>query len=181
DQLRRGGESMVLRRARALAIGAVAVAIAIQLVPYGRPAGDPPVVREPNWDHPRTRELFFRACRDCHSNETVWPWYAAVAPGSWLMRWDVDDARAHFDVSEWGRAGKNHGDDAAEEVRQREMPLWYYLLLHPAARLSDAERSELVAGLVGTFGDAKEEDRVPAEPGAEKPAQPRRFDTEIGR
>jgi mono/diheme cytochrome c family protein len=144
---------MVLKRAHAIALAAAA--LAIQLVPYGRETSPPPVVREPDWDRPRTRELFFRACRDCHSNETVWPWYAAVAPASWLMRWDVDAARAHFNVSEWGRAAKNHGDDAAKAVREGEMPLWYYLPFHPDAQLSDAERRELVAGLVATFGEGE--------------------------
>jgi mono/diheme cytochrome c family protein len=148
---------MVLRgHGRRALLAAAALGLAIQLVPYGREASPPQVVREPEWDGPRTRELFFRACRDCHSNETVWPWYGAVAPASWLMRWDVDAARAHFNVSEWGRAGKNHGDDAAKEVREGDMPLWYYLPLHPEARLSDAERRELAAGLAATFGESED-------------------------
>ena len=146
---------MVLRGfwLRALLIAA-ALGLAIQLVPYGRPSGNPPVLREPDWDSPRTRELFIRACKDCHSNETEWPWYAAIAPGSWLMRWDVDEARSHFNVSEWGRK-KNHGDEAAEMVRKDEMPLWYYRPLHPETRLSEGEREALIAGLVATFGDSE--------------------------
>ena len=65
----------------------------------------------------------------------------------------MNEARSHFDVSDWGRRARNHGDDAAEEVREGEMPLWYYLPAHPEARLSDAERAELIAGLVATFGE----------------------------
>jgi len=57
-----------------LAGGAVIVLAAIQLVPFGRDHQNPPVTGEPAWDSPRTRELFFRACKDCHSNETTWPW-----------------------------------------------------------------------------------------------------------
>jgi hypothetical protein len=72
---------------------------------------------------------------------------------SWLVRFDVDRARRHFDVSDWGRP-KNHGDEAAEMVRDGDMPLWYYLPFHPEARLSDAETRELVAGLVATFGES---------------------------
>ena len=145
---------MVLNRAARLAFIAVVLGAAIQLVPYGR-SDNPPVVREPTWDRARTRELFFRACRDCHSNETRWPWYARVAPASWLVRWDVDEGRTHFNASEWGRAAKNHGDDAAKEVREGEMPLWYYLPAHPEAQLSEAERADLVAGLVATFGEGE--------------------------
>ena len=60
--------------------------------------------------------------------------------------------RSHFDVSEWGRE-HNEGDEAAEMLREGEMPLWYYLPAHPEAWLSDAERDDLVAGLVATFGE----------------------------
>jgi len=135
------------------------VAVAIQLVPYGRDHANPAVQAEPDWDGPRTRELFFRACKDCHSNETVWPFYSHVAPSSWLVQHDVDEGRSHFNVSEWGRE-RNHGDEAAEEVREGEMPPWFYLPAHPEARLSDAERDELVAGLVATFGDAEAGDHA---------------------
>jgi len=130
----------------------VALGIAIQLVPYGRSHTNPAVAGEPAWDGPRTRELFFRACKDCHSNETVWPWYSYVAPASWLLRHDVNEGREHFNVSEWGRP-KNEGDEAAEMVREGEMPPWFYLPAHPEARLSAGERDELLAGLVATFGD----------------------------
>lgn len=141
-----------MRRIR-LGLGALVVlGLAIQLVPYGRDHANPAVRAEPAWDSPRTRELFFRACKDCHSHETVWPWYANVAPASWLLQHDVEEGRSHFDVSDWGRA-KNHGDEAAGMVRKGEMPPWFYLPAHPEARLSDAEKRELLAGLVATFGD----------------------------
>jgi mono/diheme cytochrome c family protein len=121
-------------------------------VPYGRDHANPPVSAEPAWDRPETRETFFRACKDCHSNETEWPWYGAVAPVSWLLQHDVDEGREHFNVSEWGRK-KNDGDEAAEMVREGEMPPWFFLPAHPEARLSAAEQRAFVAGLVATFGD----------------------------
>jgi hypothetical protein len=124
----------------------------LQLVPYGRDHSNPAVVREPEWDSPRTRELFFRGCKDCHSHETEWPWYSHVAPASWLLQYDVHEGRSHFDVSDWGRP-HNEGDEAAEMMREGEMPPWYYLPAHPEARLSQAERDALVAGLIATFGD----------------------------
>ena len=137
-------------------LGAVGIGLALQLVPYGRAHTNPEIQQEPAWDSPRTRELFMRACQDCHSNETVWPWYAAIAPVSWLVQHDVDEGREHFNVSEWGRK-RNHGDEAAEMVRENEMPPWFYLPAHPEAQLSDAEREELLRGLVATFGDEEAE------------------------
>ncbi len=131
-------------------IGGAALALLIQLVPYGHDQTNPPVAQEPTWDSVRTRELFDRACKDCHSHETVWPWYASIAPVSWMVRWDVDEGRSHFNVSDWGRA-KNHGDDAAKMVRNGDMPLWYYLPAHPEAQLTKAESAELIAGLERTF------------------------------
>ena len=61
----------------------------IQLLPFGHDHTNPPVRKEPEWDAPETRELAARACFDCHSNQTVWPWYSNVAPVSWLVWSDV--------------------------------------------------------------------------------------------
>lgn len=135
-----------------LILGLVAIGLAIQLVPYGRDHVNPPVRQEPDWDQPRTRELFLRACRDCHSNQTEWPLYSTVAPASWLIQRDVEEGRSHFNVSDWGREG-NHGDEAAKLVREGDMPPWFYLPAHPEARLSEQERADLVAGLIATFGE----------------------------
>ncbi|ABL64564.1 heme-binding domain-containing protein [Chlorobium phaeobacteroides] len=135
--------------------GTVLVLAAIQLVPYGRDHLNPPVTGEPAWDSPRTQELFSRACKDCHSNNTVWPWYSNVAPASWLAALDVSVGRKKFNVSEWGRAEKNEGDEAAGEVREGKMPPWFYLPAHPEAKLNDQEKKELADGLAATFGEKK--------------------------
>jgi mono/diheme cytochrome c family protein len=125
--------------------------LAMQLVPYGRDHTNPPVVAEPTWDSPQTRALFVRACADCHSNQTVWPWYSNIAPVSWLVAHDVEEGRAKFNVSMWGQQ-RNEGDEAAEAVREGEMPMKIYLPTHPEARLTPAEREQLIAGLTATFG-----------------------------
>lgn len=140
------------RRLGAWALGALLVLfLAIQFVPYGRNHSNPPVVAEPAWDSPQTRALFVRACADCHSNQTVWPWYSNIAPVSWLVTRDVVKGREKFNVSLWGQQ-RNEGDEAAETVREGEMPLWFYLPLHPEAKLSPAEQQQLIAGLTATFG-----------------------------
>ena len=131
-----------------------------QLVPYGRDHTNPPVIAEPPWSDPRTRELFFTTCRDCHSNETVWPWYSSVAPASWLLYSDVVEGRSKFNVSQWGK-GKQEADEAAGMVRSADMPPWFYLPAHPEARLAEADRQEFIRGLVATFGDEKKEGAGP--------------------
>jgi hypothetical protein len=129
-------------------------ALVVQLIPYGRDHTNPPVVTEPQWDSPQTRDLAVRACFDCHSNETEWPWYSDIAPMSWLVQRDVDEGREELNFSEWGR--EQEVDEAAETVRDGSMPPNTYLLTHPTARLTELELAELAAGLSVMFG--KEED-----------------------
>ena len=144
---------------RKLVLIAVAVLAAgfllIQLVPYGRAHEDPPVVAEPNWDSPQTRELADRACFDCHSNETTWPWYASVAPVSWLVQHDVIEGRDHLNFSTWGHGGEGEEmDDLSEVVVNGEMPPSQFLITHPEARLTDAEKAALSDGLAATAGQS---------------------------
>ncbi len=141
-------------------LGGAAIALAaIQLIPYGRDHKNPPVTGEPKWDSPRTVELFDRACKNCHSNNTIWPWYSSYAPVSWLTQLDVTIGRKKFNVSEWGRKEKNEGDKAASEVREGKMPMFFYLPAHPEAKLSEGEKQELVKGLVATFGEKKSREK----------------------
>lgn len=138
-----------------LALVAGTLLVAAQLVPYGHRRTNPPVVAEPSWDAPETRALFFRTCADCHSNATRWPWYARVAPVSWLVVRDVQQGRSHLNVSEWQRAQRD-ARDAAEELREGKMPLPIYLVAHAEARLAPAEKAALERGLVATFGGGQE-------------------------
>ncbi len=134
----------------------VALLIAIQFIPYGKDHTNPKVVAEPKWDTPKTRELFMKACADCHSFETKWPAYSNVAPVSWIVYNHVVEGREHFNVSTWGHQKKNEGEDAAEEVEEGEMPLTSYLLVHPEAKLSENEKELLIQGLKNTFGEEEE-------------------------
>ena len=138
-------------------IGAVAFLVLIQLVPFGRQHTNPPVVQEPNWDSPQTRQLAVRACFDCHSNETVWPWYSNIAPVSWLVQNDVNEGRGRLNFSEWGR-GEMEIDEVGEVIRRGEMPPSYFVILHPDARLTAAEQEALIRGLMATAGVSAEGD-----------------------
>jgi hypothetical protein len=145
----------VLVRIVLIMVAVVAVGfIAIQFVPVER--DNPPVVSEPNWDSPETRALAQRACFDCHSNETVWPWYSYVAPVSWMISRHVHDGRAVLNFSDWGNVRGEAGDpeEIAEVIYEGYMPLPNYVLLHPSADLTQAEREQLVRGLQATIASS---------------------------
>ncbi len=130
----------------------LAALVAIQLVPYGRNHANPPVTGEPAWNSPEVRALAKRACFDCHSNESVWPWYSNIAPASWLIQRDVDEGRAKLNFSAWGQ-GEQEVDDSAELIQDGEMPPWFYLPLHPEANLTADEKQALIQGLQVLSGD----------------------------
>jgi hypothetical protein len=132
-------------------IGTVVLLVAIQFIPYGRGHTNPSVSQPIAWDSPRTEELVQRACNDCHSNETTWPWYSNIAPVSWLVQRDVDEGRHKLNFSEWGQPPRA-AREAAETVQEGEMPPWYYTILHSDARLSDQEKQGLIDGFHATFG-----------------------------
>lgn len=96
---------------------------------------------------PAVMEVLRRACYDCHSNQTVWPWYSQVAPASWLVHRDVVVGRKHLNFSEWNslppEKQKRKRRGTAREVNEGEMPPWFYLPLHRNARLSDADKKIL--------------------------------------
>ncbi|MGE5184392.1 MAG: heme-binding domain-containing protein [Acidobacteriota bacterium] len=119
---------------------------AMQLVPYGRTHSNPPVTQEPYWDTPRTRELAKRACFDCHSNETRWPWYADIAPFSWVVERDVESARHIINFSEFDRT-YDLAPYAGQSTRGGGMPPYKYRMAHPEANLTRAETLELAHGL----------------------------------
>lgn len=85
-----------------------------------------------------------RACMDCHSSATVWPWYAQISPVSWMLANHVKDGRHQLSFSEWGtytpkkRAHKL--EEACDQVKQGDMPLPSYLIIHHNAKLSDADK-----------------------------------------
>jgi Haem-binding domain len=132
-----------MSRSRLLMIAA-AVVLAAQLVPV--PRTNPPVEsRMPA--PPEVQAILDRSCADCHSHETRWPWYAYVAPVSWLVAYDTHEAREHLNLSTFGsysaKRQRNKTKEIWEEVEEGEMPLWFYVLAHPEAKLSEADRETL--------------------------------------
>ncbi len=130
--------------ARRVLSGIALAMIAIQFVPV--PLSNPPVESGVAASAP-VLAILRRACYDCHSRETAWPWYSRVAPASWLVAYDVWEGRSELDFSAWNRI---RPDEQAKKVRkiwkevsEGEMPPWYYLLAHREARLSAGDRAML--------------------------------------
>jgi hypothetical protein len=134
----------VKRAVRITLLILLAIFVAIQFVPV--PRSNPPVTGEITAP-PEVKEVLRRSCYDCHSNETVYPWYSRVAPGSWLLARDVREGRKELNFSAWQQmqqARQNRRRKGIwKEVASGEMPPWFYLPLHPAAKLSDADKAVL--------------------------------------
>jgi hypothetical protein len=130
---------------RWIPLGVVVLLAVIQIVPV--PRTNPPVESDVEAP-PAVQALLRRACYDCHSHETVWPAYARIAPASWLVASDVAEGREKLDFSRW-KALDAKGLAALakklpEEVGEGEMPPLTYRLVHPHARLTDAEKATLM-------------------------------------
>jgi hypothetical protein len=101
--------------------------------------------------------IFDRACNDCHSNKTVWPFYSQIAPVSWLVADDVTQGRRHLNFSEWGTYDKKKRvkklGELCDEVTSGTMPMWQYTLTHRSAKLSP-EDMKLLCGWSETEMDA---------------------------
>lgn len=127
-------------------IGGAVVFVVIQLVPVDRtnPTGGKPFDAPAN-----VQAIVKRACFDCHSNETKWPWYSYVAPVSWLVARDVKEGRRHLnlslfaDMSEQKRGSK--ATEMSEQVNENLMPLPIYLTMHSEAKLSPEDKKALEA------------------------------------
>ena len=93
---------------------------------------------------PEVKEIIGRACRDCHTHATRWPWYSYVAPTSWLVAEDVEHAREHMNLSEWAAYDAVKTDkmleEICEEVGEGGMPLPIYVLVHRDADLTAQQR-----------------------------------------
>ena len=137
---------------------ALVVAVLIQLIPFGRNHSNLRTTGEPSWNSPATRGLFRRACFDCHSGETVWPWYANIAPMSWLVQRDVDGGRRHLNFTQWDQP-QRHAKDVGAQVKQGEMPPWFYLPMHPDASLTEEEKQALIDGAEKSLGPQSEPNR----------------------
>lgn len=95
------------------------------------------------------KQIVAKACNDCHSNHTNYPWYANFQPVAWLLADHIKDGRRHFDLSEFAsyEPWKAHHklEELAEEVEKGEMPLEGYTMMHAEAELSKEEKETLIS------------------------------------
>ena len=140
-----------MKRVVVIVLSLVGVFLLMQLVPYR--VSNPSTRHEPAWDSPRTRALVVAACFDCHSNETKVPWYGKIAPMSWWLNNHVENGRRALNFSEWPQ-NPRRARRAAETVLRGSMPPSYYTRfgLHSNAKLTPAEKADLIKGLEATFG-----------------------------
>ena len=129
--------------------------LVIQIVRPARtnPPIDPGRMLEAKVEVPSDVEAILnRACADCHSNRTRWPWYSSVAPVSWLVVNDVTEGRRHLNLSDWEQRHRHEGspfDEMCKQVRDGEMPPWYHRPLHPESRLSPSDVQTICAWTAG--------------------------------
>ena len=121
------------------------VVCSVAIHPFGnlRRSGEKPVIADDLTTPLEVKALLERSCADCHSNQTVWPWYSYVAPSSWLVERDVRHGRDRMNLSNWSQYSLNQRQeflaDIATAVKNREMPLPQYTWMHHNAEMSDRD------------------------------------------
>ena len=95
----------------------------------------------------QTLAIFERACQNCHSERTEWPWYSHVPPAAWLIQRDVRNARDHLNLSRWQQYSAEERQALLSSIgvvaRSGAMPPGRYVLMHRSSRLSSAEREQV--------------------------------------
>jgi hypothetical protein len=120
----------------------------VQFIPDSRPEVkmDATLAFEPK--DVEVQSILKKACMDCHSNETTYPWYASIAPVNYWIDGHIEDGREVLNFSEWKsypvEDQKHLAKEAAEIVENKEMPMLFYWLIHWDAKLTDEERTTLI-------------------------------------
>ena len=135
---------------RRTTLGLAALFLVSQLIPVDR--HNPPVDASHSIDAAEkvpapVQGVFHRSCRNCHSDETSWPWYSYVAPISWMIANDVHNARKKMNLSEWGtysaKKREEKLEDICEQVTDGDMPDAMYAFFHREARVTPQERTAI--------------------------------------
>ena len=131
---------------RMIFVGGLVILAGVQLVPVART--NPPVTGDIPAP-PDIKAILKNSCYDCHSHETVWPWYSHVAPISWQLAGDVGKGRRMLDFSIWAQYKPEKRsvllENIADQVGERDMPPKPYTWMHPNARLSDGQVEAVAA------------------------------------
>lgn len=132
-------------------LGLILIFVLIQFVPNEIPVNSTDLANDliQTEDVPQQVQLILKkACYDCHSNQTEFPWYTKVAPSSWLVAKDVREGREEMNLSKWSELSKRKKiralSNIAEEVEKRKMPLEIYTVIHRNAVLTDEEIKTII-------------------------------------
>ncbi len=127
------------------------IIVAIQFVPNKLPENKPADEKDIANSAFITQDIMTMlktSCFDCHSNQTHFPWYAKLAPSSWLLASDINQGRSKLNFSEWESLGKRKQisklEDIKEEINSGDMPLKSYILIHRNSKLSADQVAALV-------------------------------------
>jgi hypothetical protein len=130
----------------------VLFAVFIVLQFYRPDRTNPPIVQaetlETTTEIPENvRAILKRSCNDCHSNETVYPWYSNVSPFSWLLADHIEEGRRELNFSIWNtytaKKKRHKYDEICEQVTNGEMPHNQYVWIHRDAALSEQDKINL--------------------------------------
>jgi len=137
----------VRRWVKRIGLATLFLLLATQFIPLNRsnPSVDPSQTIYATLPVPaEVKAVFERSCKNCHSDETAWPWYSYVAPVSWVVAHDVHQARKMMNLSEWGSYSAKRKEDRLEEICEQvtngDMPDRKYAIFHRGARLTPEER-----------------------------------------
>jgi len=135
-----------MKAVKIILLALIVIFIVIQFIPSGMPENKPDDEKSIIHSDLVTEYLLpvlRTSCFDCHSNNTVFPWYAKLAPSSWLLADHIDEGKSNLNFSEWENYSRREKigllEDIQEEVKSGAMPLKSYLLIHRDAKLSEEE------------------------------------------
>jgi Haem-binding domain len=153
-------------RAKGIVVGSIAILVLIQIIQPSR--ANPPVVPsrslEAHVEVPQgVQAVLKRSCYDCHSSETVWPWYSYVAPLSWYVAHDVNTGRSHVNFQNWEaqineQEGKEHLGLVCKLIREGKMPPADYRVMHKGTDVSP-EETKTVCAWSQKVGAADDDDK----------------------
>jgi hypothetical protein len=136
---------------RKLRIAAIVLVIGLAAAQLVRPnTGNPPVDPARSlWNDrrvdPQVATILRKACADCHSHETEWPWYSKISPFSWLVANHVNKGRAKLNFSDWSTPTPDQLEEIYDSIAKNKMPIASYLVMHPQAQLSKDNRDALLS------------------------------------
>lgn len=95
------------------------------------------------------QSILAKACNDCHSNNTVYPWYSNIQPIAWWLNDHIVDGKKHLNFDEYAayrpRRQYHKMEEVIEQVKEGEMPLESYTIIHKNAVLTQSEKVELTS------------------------------------